>query len=240
MTKTGWQLQWLQSTARPISPPEVWRGVETQYISSSTALVDNQNEHELLEQMLEESSKPALPPMQEPGKHYLLVTPFRYTPGQASRFRPLGQRGVWYGARKLRTACAEVAYWRMQFIRDSAGLEDEKIISHHTFFAASIDGQGIDLMAQPWMACRQAWVSDDYSETHRLAVAAAKDGIEVIRYESARDPGHACLAVLTPDVLHEPSGGLDATRQTWSCTATHDRVMLLSDSDHAHRFEFVR
>lgn len=236
----SWQPEWLQAATCTIHEPQVWRGVETQYASSTLLLVDDLDEHDLLEQMLE-GSKPPLPPtapVDGRPKHFLLTTPFRYAPMQPSRFRLAGQHGIWYGARALETACAEVAYWRMRFILDSAGLRDAKIITSHTFFAAAIDGHGIDLMAPPWVAHRPSWTGDDYAETHRLAQAASEASVEVIQYESVRHPGHACFAVLAADVLSEPSGGLDRTRQKWSCTATRDHVMMVSDMDRTQRFEF--
>lgn len=236
----SWQPRWLQSAIGRIREPKAWRGVETQYASSTTLLVDDLDEHDRLEQMLE-ASKPPLPEIKtghERATHFLLLTPFRYAPAQASRFRQVGQHGIWYGAKSLEAACAEVAYWRMRFILDSAGLLNDKIVTSHTFFAAAVDGRGVDLMAPPWMALRLSWSSNDYTETHRLAQAAQDAGIEVIRYESVRAPGHPCLAVLTPDALSEPVKGLDATRQKWNCTATREHVMMVSETDRTQRFEF--
>lgn len=237
MTVPIWNPEWLESSVRRVREPEVWRGVETQHLSATTLLVDRQDEHDVLEQLLEDS-KPALPATVK--KHFLLITPFRYAPLHASRFRRAGESGLWYGAGTLEAACAEVAHWRRRFIADSAGLANEKIVSNHTFFAALVDGHGIDLMQAPWLACRPLWTSDDYTHTHALAGAANAAGMELIRYESVRAPGHACVAVLVPDALHEPDGGLDRTRQTWSCTATREHVMMMSELDRSLRFEFGR
>lgn len=126
----------------------------------------------------------------------------------------------------------------MRFILDSVGLYDAKIITSHTFFAAAIDGHGLDLMAPPWMAHRLSWTSNDYTGTHRLAQAASEANIEIIQYESVRHPDHACFVVLTADALSEPPGGLDRTRQKWSCTATREHVMMVSGVDRTQRFEF--
>ena len=99
-----WPAEWLQDTVHALSEPEVWRGVETQYASSSLQLVDSHAEHDVLEQLLE-ASKPPLPDDAPRGQHFLLSTPFRYTPGQGSRFRAAGSLGIWYGARELKAAC---------------------------------------------------------------------------------------------------------------------------------------
>lgn len=238
MTPATWQPAWLESTQCLVTQAQVWRGVESQYASATTLLVDGLDEHDVLEHLLE-GSKPAPPPARG-RKHYLLTTPFRYMPAHDSRFRQAGRHGLWYGAVALQVACAEVAHWRMRFIVDSAGLAERKIITHHTFFAASVSGQGIALMQPPWARLRINWVSDDYAHTLRLAQAAEASGVEVIQYESARAPGGVCVAVFTPDALSEPEGGLDATRQQWVCTATHDHVMMRSQAGAAQRFEWRR
>ncbi len=239
MRSASWEAAWLQDETRRIVEAMVWRGVETQYASSTLLLVDSHAEHDVLEALVERS-KPALPAMRDIRKHYLLATPFRYTPRHDSRFRKAGagRHGLWYGARQLQAACAEVAYWRMRFISDSAGLLDQKIVTTHTFFASAVDGVGIDLMDQPWSVFRDLWVrADDYIETHRLAAMAEGCGIEAIRYESVRAPGSTCVAVLAPDALSEPVGGLDATRQKWTCLAARDRVMMANEADDSQRYE---
>lgn len=237
MSAAAWRREWLHSEAGPIAEPRVWRGVETQYASATSVLVDSLDEHDRLEELLE-ASKPPRPAMAAPHKHFLLTTPFRYVPEHASRFRKPGHRGLWYGALELEAACAEVAYWRMRFISDSVGLEGRRVVSRHTFFAAAVAGRGIDLMQPPWKAFRGAWVSDDYAETQRLSSAAETAGLEVIRYASARAPGCTCMAALTPDALSEPRGGLDRTRQAWTATATRDRVMMVSAADRRLRFQW--
>lgn len=235
MTKAEWEPGWLSSAVTELVEPEVWRGVETQYASSSLQLVDSHAEHDVLERLLEES-KPPLPSQVE-NKHFLLFTPFRYTPGHSSRFRALGHLGIWYGARELEAACAEVAYWRMRFILDSAKLAKRKITTHHTFFMARVEGTCVDLTSSPWSAFEDVWKSSqDYAETHRLAQAAEAAGIQVIQYGSVRAPGCTCFAVFTPEALSEPPEGLDGTRQKWTCTATRERVLMAEDGGPG-RFE---
>lgn len=61
---------------------EPWRMVEAQHISSSRDLVESREEHDLLEQLLE-NTKPII----SNTKHYLIFTPFRYPPlAYGSRF----------------------------------------------------------------------------------------------------------------------------------------------------------
>ena len=77
-------------------------------------LVDTLAEQHLLEDLLERA-KPPLPD-ETAGLHYLLATPFRYPPtDRGSRFRRPSDPGVFYGADAVRTACAELGYWRWRF-----------------------------------------------------------------------------------------------------------------------------
>lgn len=205
-----------------------WRGVEDQHIASTMRLVDSAAEQDVLEQLLE-GSKPALRP-HAPGQHYLLFTPFRYRPAHPSRFRRAGTLGVWYGAAELKTAAAEVAYWRWRFIMDSAGLVRESLITRHTFFQAQVQGPCADLMAKPWSRHAKAWQHpNDYSATQALAEAAADRGVYWIRYASVRDPGGVCAVALTPAALTAAS---PMPESRWQCKATRSSVMMSGPGQH--------
>jgi hypothetical protein len=108
----------------------LWRAVEAQHIASTLRLVENHDQQLVLERILE-SSKPPLPPGSE-RLHYLLATPFRYPAPFGSRFRAPTSPGVWYGAEAVRTACAELGYWRWRFLTDSAGLTSLGPSPQHT------------------------------------------------------------------------------------------------------------
>jgi hypothetical protein len=83
--------------------------VEAQHIASTMKIVDNEAEQTLLENLLEDS-KPVQPTLGRgngPRVHYLLATPFRYTPAcGGSRFRALTDPGVFYGAESVLSAHA--------------------------------------------------------------------------------------------------------------------------------------
>lgn len=228
MSAPTWEPAWLTQHAVQLRMEPAWRGVETQYIAASLKLVDTLQEHELLEQLLE-GSKPA---GVSGTQHYLLQSPFRYFPPHASRFRPGQHSGLWYGASTLAGACSEIAYWRMRFIQDSAGLvADGELVTQHTFYQASVRGRAIDLMAEPWVQCSALWKHpSDYSATHRLAQAAMQASIEWIQYESVRAPRCALAAVLTPRALFADSAELERSRQEWLCKASKDQVMMLRKS----------
>ncbi len=104
----------VSSEARPWAAP-VWRMVEAQHIASTMKIVDNDAEQDLLETLLE-GSKPAQP-ASALALDYLLATPFRYNPLRGgSRFRAITDPGVFYGAESVRTASAELGFWRWRFL----------------------------------------------------------------------------------------------------------------------------
>lgn len=220
----AWAVSWFDGSVADRSML-AWRGVEAQHVVATMRLADTPREQELLEDLLE-ASKPSLPPGAR-GAHYLLATPFRYFPLHPSRFRPAGAKGQWYGAETVHAACAEVAYWRNRFIRDSAGLRDEVLVTQHSFFQAAVGGRAIDLTRPPWVQAQADWThGTDYGQTQAVAAAAQDRGVQWLRYASVRAPGAACAVVFDPASLREPPGGLDATLQTWFCKATRERVMF--------------
>jgi len=225
-----WQDDWFAGAAHRAQ--RAWRGVEAQHVVSTMRLVDTLAEQAVLEQVLERS-KPALPAAAA-GKHYLLSTPFRYRPRHGSRFRRPGALGFWYGATALKTACAEVAFWRWRFLTDSAGLENDELLTEHTFFQAAVSGLAIDLTTPPWAAAAAHWMQAlDYGATQALADAASERGVQWLHYASVRDAGGTCAAVL--DVAALDSIDL-ASQQTWHCRTTRTSVRLVHDAD---RFEWA-
>jgi hypothetical protein len=210
---SAWKAQWfdgMRSLAR-----ELWRGVEAQHVVSTMRLADNAAEQRVLEELLERS-KPPLPPGAE-RQHYLLATPFRNRAPVATRFRRPQDPGVWYGAEELRTACAEVAYWKWRFLMDSEALAKSALQTEHTFFKAKARGRCIDLTAAPWKAAARAWThKSDFRDCQALGAAARSRGIGWIRYAAVRAEG-TCGAVLKPEALSlvEPF-----VQQTWACKTT--------------------
>jgi hypothetical protein len=231
---TLWQTNWVDDHHRPLTM-EAWRGVETQHIAATLRLVDNHAEQDLLESLLE-SSKPPYPP-QANNLPYLLSTPFRYRPQQASRFRRAHESGLWYGAASVYAVCAELAYWRMRFVQDSSGLVNTEVVTQHTLFQATVQGEAIDLTAQPWVQARAQWTHpNDYTSSQALgALIREQDTVQWIRYESVRAPGHLCAAVFNPRVLR--MNELRESEQRWFCKTTAQHVLM---SDGAQSFEWTQ
>jgi hypothetical protein len=171
--------------------------VEAQHIASTLRLVRSVEEQAVLEGILDRSKPPL--PESALDLHYLLSTPFRYASPIGSRFRAATDAGVWYGAEKERTACAELGFWRWRFLMESAGIESLGP-SPQTVFRAGIDGRMVDLTEAPFKRARTSWTNPkDYGPCQRFAQTAREARIDAIRYESVRDPDHGgAVAVLQP------------------------------------------
>ncbi len=222
-----WSAQWLRSAQA--ARRDLWRGVEAQHQVATMRLVDTIDEQLALEQILE-ASKPPIP-VDAYGTHYLVFTPFRYTPPWPSRFRRAGEPGLWYGADDPQTVCAELAWWRWRFLQDSEGLRGDHVITEHTLFKAGFDGFELDLTVEPWRALRGAWRDPaDYSACHALAdaVRAATPAIDAIRYESPRRERSLCAAVFHAGALtiQEPNA-----QQTWICKTTATAVLFTCNAN---------
>jgi len=201
----------------------VWRMVEAQHIASTMKIVDSQAEQDLLETLLE-GSKPAQPATAE-ALDYLLATPFRYGPLRGgSRFRSLIDPGVFYGAESVRTASAELGYWRWKFLKDAVDLEKLEPVAH-TAFRADVSTLAVDLRQPPFSADAAAWTHPtDYSATQAFARVAREANLGGIVYQSVRDPHPAwCMALLTPQAFAKPKP--HPTMQTWWLAVHQDQVI---------------
>jgi hypothetical protein len=190
-----WTLRAVESEAAGVTR-RLWRAVEAQHIASTLRLVANAEEQLVLERLLEQSKPPI--PAAAADLHYLLATPFRYASPIASRFRSATDAGVWYGAERERTACAELGFWRWRFLMDSEGLKSLGP-SPQTVFRAGIDGRMVNLTQAPFKRARAEWTDpNDYAATQRFAHLARQAQIDAICYESVRDPDRgAAVAVLS-------------------------------------------
>ena len=215
MSSSTWTPAALSSEGRSLSG-SCWRLVEAQHKISTLKFVDTVEEQQVLEQLIEDT-KPALPD-ECAGLHYLLSTPFRYGAVYpiGSRFRRAGlTEGVFYAAETPETAVAEIVFYRLLFFAESPGVPWPANASEYTAFSVSYaTRKGIDLTKGKLAKDRAHWTHPtDYSACQVLADAARTAGIQVIRYESVRDPKRGYnLALLTGRAFSQrkPSG-----QQTW-------------------------
>jgi hypothetical protein len=237
VSSTTWTPTEVGSSARDTARLPLWRAVEAQHQVSTTLLVDTLEEQALLEHLLERS-KPDLFANAEK-LHWLLFTPFRYPPlPGGSRFRGVADPGVFYGAEEIRTACAELGYWRWRFLLDSPQIERIDARAQ-TLFLVNVRGRTVDLRSPPWMG-RASWTVDDYALCQAFAREARAAEIALIRYESARDPRRgACAAVLHSGAFVQKR---PLSAETWLLTLTRQRVFWRKDAvleDQAFEFSYT-
>jgi RES domain len=210
----------------------LWRAVEAQHIASTLRLVANVEEQIVLERLLDQSKPPVPSPAAD--LHFLLATPFRYSSPIGSRFRAPADPGVWYGAEKERTACAELGFWRWRFLMDSAGLQSLGP-SPQTVFRAAIDANMVDLTAAPFKRWRSEWTDPrSYTTSQHFAEIARQADVDAIRYESVRDPQHAAaVAVLRPSCF-KPRKPLE--QRMWLLTVSREAAVWQRE---AQSYEFL-
>lgn len=200
----------------------LWRAVEAQHVVATARLADSLEEQHALERILDEGKPPV--PKAARALHYLLFTPFRYPPPPGgSRFRGPADPGVFYGADEVRTACAELGYWRWRHLADSPALAAMPT-RPQTVFRVGVAAATVDLRDPPFARDRGDWTNPaDYAACQRLARAAREAGVGAIRYESVRDPsrGGSC-AVLSPAAF-SPRAPL--AQQTWMLSVARERVV---------------
>jgi hypothetical protein len=207
----------LASEARPWQGSG-WRAVEAQHKVSTMSLVHGSlADQALLEDILEEVKPPI--PDEAQGLHWLLFTPFRYYPlPGGSRFRRRDDPGVFYGAEDRKTACAESGYWRLRMWMDSEGLSGkQKAVPLTLFEFHGSSERSIDLSLPPLVDSSGVWTKpDDYTGTQQLAESAREAEVEVIRYQSVRNHGGYCLALMSPKVFKAVPEPYQNNQQAWT------------------------
>jgi hypothetical protein len=215
-----------------------WRVVEAQHQVSTRKLVDSAEEQALLEEMVD-SVKP--PDVTNGRMHYLLFTPFRYPPlPHGSRFGRRTERGIWYGSLDLRTAFAEVSYYRFLFL-EGTHAKLGTVTTALTAFTADIrTSRGIDLVMTPFDAYRREIASPtSYQSSQALGAAMREAGVEAFRYPSARDAeGGINVAAFVPSVFGKSK---PKALETWHCSASREAVdVAQGDYFVRRRFEYRR
>src|SRR5688572_23367791 len=215
-----------------------WRVVEAQHQVSTRKLVDSAEEQALLEELIDRVKPPDL----TRGRlHYLLFTPFRYPPlAHGSRFGGRHERGIWYGSIDLRSAFAELAYYRLLFLEGSSASLGTVETALTAFTARVRTARGIDLAAPPFDAHRRAIVSPtSYSSSQALGAAMRAAGVEAFRYPSARDAKNGInVGVFVPSAF---GNAKPKSLETWHCAASRERVdVTQGDYFKRERYSFPR
>lgn len=167
-----------------------WRLVECQETVGTTEIVSTLEHQAVLEQMLEEESKPHY----RPGTghlHYLLSTPFRYPPLEyGSRFGGNFEPSLFYGGTSVDVTLAESAFYRFFFFHDmEVPPPDGMLKTQHTLFKFTYQTDlGVKLHHPPFDVYREALTHPaDYGATQKIGALMRADGVEAFEYLSSRD-----------------------------------------------------
>lgn len=214
-----------------------YRVVEFQHRNSTRQLVDSDDEQAILEDLIDGAKPPHHPAsVRAAERHYLLTSPFRYPPlRHGSRFGGAEQRGIWYGAERLRTALVETAYYRLAFLHGTAANLAPLIVELTSFRTKVSSRCAIDLTLSPFAAFRPALTSKvDYRASQQLGRAMRQDGVDFCRYFSSRDKeGGINIAVF--NVASFSAAPYDERR--WRCvvqlaSVEFQRLDLLGQTNH--------
>jgi hypothetical protein len=131
--------------------------------------------------------------------------------------------GVFYGGDEIRTACAELGYWRWRHLCDTPAIASMPT-KPQSVFRAQIAAPSVDLRVKPFVADRAAWTRhDDYAACQQFARTAREAQVGAIRYESVRDPQHrGCGAVLVSTAFARST---PQEPQTWMLSVGRERVI---------------
>ncbi len=225
MSPSIWTRCGAESNLGPLAAAP-WRVVEAQHLIATRKLVDSDEEQRLLEDLIERQ-KPPVPGARElEGLHYLLSTPFRYPPLRyGSRFGTRLERGIWYGADELRTAFAEVAYYRLLFLEGTRADLPPRTVELSAFQATVRTARGVDLSGPAFAAHAGAISSRTrYAAAQRLGREMRAAGAEAFRYVSARDAERGTnLGLLSPAAFGRKR---PTVPQTWFCLVSRAAVEL--------------
>lgn len=199
---------WRRAVARTRAVPLVGtlsRLVENQAQKVTLKLVDNLDEHDVLEQILDASKPRPAAYEQLKGLDYLLRTPWRYPPlPWGSRFGRRHEPSLFYGALGTEALFAEAAYYRLLFIAGMEAPFPGRVISQFTVFEATYQGQqGYDLSAAPFLRHEKALRDPaNYRACQALGSVLREKDADVILYLSARAQGRQRnVALFTPQAL---------------------------------------
>lgn len=135
---------------------------------------------------------PMVPPedrAQGPGASFIMG---QFTRPYPSRFSD-GTYGIYYCAVREETAIREVAYHRARLMTETR-MPPQTLVSRS--ITATVEGKGYDVYTAKWKWLRE----DDYTRCQQFG-KEARAKVELLRYESVRDHGHAAYAVFKPQVV---------------------------------------
>lgn len=167
----------------------VIRIVESQEKAATMALTSSLEEQAQLEDIIE-TCKPAISAINnDPTRHYLLTTPFRYPPlKHGSRFGSRVEPSIFYASYNMHTALSESAFYAFYFMSRSLVPYTKSFIVSKTSFVTRVSAnQHVDLTKIDDRAIQtKLTAKTDYQYTQTTGSHMRKSGADAFSYYSAR------------------------------------------------------
>lgn len=220
----------------------IYRIVEGQHFIATRKLVNSDEEHRVLEEILDKS-KPLISTSNSRGElHYLLYTPFRYPPLKSGgRFHTRLEPGIFYGSEELSTSMAEVAYGRFLFMQHTEA-EFQPMQVPYTHFVAMIkSAKAILLDSEPFSEQRHKISHPaSYADSQVLGAAMRKAGAELFSYFSARTKHGINVGLFSSEAfqINKPVPGKEKHWSVYvsSQTIEFQRAHLADNRKESHVF----
>lgn len=228
-----WQNIALKDHARP-EELSGYRVVENQEYIATRALVDTNDEHDLLESMLEQSKPPM--PADCSADDYLLCTPFRYPPlRDGTRFGKVTERSPFYGSEGLKSALAEKAHRIAQFDQHTSATLPNRNLNFTSFKFAAKASSCLDLLKPPFDT-HKAQIHDpnSYVVSQALGTEMRGCGVQACVFESTRCPPARNIAIFDPSIFT----GKSFEHQQWSCLIGQMEITFVIGREK--KFSFAR
>lgn len=208
--------------------PRVSRVVESQESIATLGLVNTMEEHELLEEALDDAKPPYRPGTEK--MPYLLRSPFRYPPlKHGSRFGSTLMPSLFYASEQVTTALAETAYYRLLFLQHMESDYLHPVDSQHSSFEVSVRSENTLDLHLPRYQSLFSQLTDpaSYAATQPIGQWAMNESnTEIIRFYSARDSENSPnVAIINPKSIKSKK---PLNLQSWICRTTRDRVSFNS------------
>lgn len=223
---------------KPLSV-EVFRVAESQQKVATNTLVDTLEEQRILEEMLDQV-KPRVPKDCE-SFDYLIYTPFRYPPlKHGSRFGKKIHPSLFYGSKTIKTAFAELAYYRFVYYDGMVTVpkKQQKVTQHTSFNVEVSTLYGVELNEPPFNKYRNK-ISDpsSYSDSQKLGEAMREKKVEVFTYYSARAIDEVNVGIFNGKTIQSNAPN---ELKHWSCITRDNNVMIRSLDDSWSNISFER
>jgi len=202
----------------------VYRIVETQEYAATTALVDNHQQQDILEQMLDGVKPDYRADTQQ--LHYLISTPFRYPPlKHGSRFGDTTVPSYFYASEQLDTALAEFAFYRFAFLDDMDQPYPKAVSSEHMSFCVETRSNKMaDLLNVQSNDINQQLTSPiQYQFCQTIGRALIEQGALVLRYRSARYKEGINVAIAAPSEIYSNTPQQNIS---WICLSSATEISI--------------